>query len=141
MTQTIQLINGDWNIDTRTGRPIMVQDKPKLEQDLFECLSIEVQSNGFGCGIDSAVAVESDPYSIQAQIQRAVRQGIGRFQGLQDQYQRADRSPAEQVAAIAAIRSVPVNPAEASAEAKTSYYFRVDVVSAAGAQASAEKVS
>lgn len=130
MTRTIKVTNGDWTIDRRTGRPVMIEGKDKLKQDIRECLSIATQPNGYGAGLDDLIGMDADPFSVQSQVQRAVRRSVVALQRLQEQFQLAERSAEERIASVTAIRVQPANIGGQTS--KVAFSFRVDVTSVAG---------
>jgi len=129
MTQTFLIQNGDVVIGA-TGQPTMVADGVKLRQDVQENLSISVQSTGFGAGLDDLVGILGDEFSLRAKVAQRVRTSIGAMLLLQNQYHRAQRPLTERIARIGQILVSSVGGK------KSTFLFKVDVMSAAGLTAS-----
>lgn len=135
MTRTIKIENGDWVMDRTTGRPVMLDasdgTNTKVRQDLRECLSINPLTNGFGAGLDLLIGQDADPYAMQASLQRAIRRAVVAMQRLQQQFQVSKRPASERIATIASLQVVPAG-APGSASSKTSFSFKLAVLTVAG---------
>lgn len=133
MTVTLLIVNGNTVVSRATGRPMTVQDKPKLEQDINRLLSIARQSNGEGADLDALMGpIPSSPFALSSKVQRNVRQAITVLQAIQTQYQFGSRSAAELLQKIAQMFVFPAANDNGD-QSRTSYYLRVDTQSAAGA--------
>lgn len=131
MTQTFQMRDaqgnstGDWVLNVKTGRPLLVSDRAKLEQDIQEDLSIATQPNGFGAGLDALLAQDTDPFTFKLTVQRQVRASILAMQRLQGQFLAAQRPPTEQIATISSLVVTEANLGGGTA--KTAYAFQLKV--------------
>lgn len=130
MTQTIQIANGDWVIDRRTGRPTLISGRTKLRQDVRELLSIETLPNGFGAGLDELVGQDVDPVGFKTEVQRAIRNAVLAMQRLQDQFLASRRTASERIAAITKLTVQSVNLGGGTT--KTGYSFQLTVRPVAG---------
>lgn len=130
MTQTFQVANGDWVIDRRTGRPTLISDRPKLRQDLHECLTVETQPNGFGAGLDGLIGQDIDPAGFRIDVQKSIRSAVVAMQRLQDQFLASKRNVEERIAGISALSVSGVNLGGGTA--RTGYAFRLAVRPVAG---------
>ena len=123
MSQTFQMQNGDWVLSR--GRPVLVADRQKLEQDLQENLSIATQPNGFGAGLDALLGNDTTLYSFRSTVQQNIRASIVSMQRLQDQYLASVRPNTERILGIS---SLTVSPADLGlGSAQTAYVFRLSV--------------
>lgn len=129
MTATFQIRDGDVIISEATGRPFVIEDEIKFNQDIRENLDSDVQANGTGADLDGVVGVVGDIYSLQAEITRRITDSFTSFEKVQRSIQRGDRTPAEQLHKVARIMVVPIRDARSGEIAGTSYAYRVDVLS------------
>lgn len=123
--ETFLIQNGDIVIGA-SGQPTMVNASAKLRQDVQENLSIETQRDGFGAGLDGLIGVLGDEFSLRAEVARRVRASIGVMIELQNRFHRAQRVTMERISRVKQILVTPV------AGKKTTFLFKVDVVSIAG---------
>jgi len=130
MTQTFQVSNGDWVLDKRTGRPVLISGRTKLRQDIRELLSIETQPNGFGAGLDGLIGQDVDPVGFKTEVQRSIRNAVLAMQRLQDQFLASRRTASERVAAISKLTVSAVNLGGGTT--KTGYSFQLTVRPVAG---------
>jgi hypothetical protein len=130
MTSTLQIANGDWVLDKRVGRPVLITRRPKLEQDVLENLSIATQANGFGAGLDDVVGLDIDPAGFKIQVQQNIRNSITAIQQLQDRFQSAQRTPQELIASIAKLSVAAVNIG--GGNDKTGFSFQLRIRPVAG---------
>jgi hypothetical protein len=126
VSTTLLIKNGDWVINPANGRPVTVSDRQKLEQDLQEDLSIAVQTNGFGAGLDGLIGEETETFQFQLQVQRAVRASIATMQRLQTQFLAAQRPNTERIQGISALSIQPVDLGSGTIS-KTAYAFNLRV--------------
>ena len=130
MTQTFQVVNGDWVLDKRVGRPKLVVGRAKLSQDVGENLSIATQPNGFGAGLDDVIGQDIDPAGFKIEVQRSIRDSIVTIQRLQDRYLASKRLASERIAGISllTVSSVRVG----GADDKTGFAFTLRIRPVAG---------
>jgi hypothetical protein len=133
MTTTIKIVNGDWVIDRRTGRPVTVADGEKLRQDVRENLTIARQPNGFGAGLEDIVGVVEDPFVIRSLIQQRIRESTNTMQRLQDRTQRGQRPANERIQRIEKLDVYPTTIG--GGNVKTGFAFSLQVRSEAGTTA------
>jgi hypothetical protein len=130
MTVTVRVVNGDVVLNRATGRPELIQDRPKLRQDVRQMLSQRTSPDGFGTGLDELIGKPSDPFAIRAQISTRVRSGVRAMQSLQDRFHFASRTREERLVRVANLR---VGLASQNGQlSRTTFTFRLDVLSAAG---------
>jgi phage baseplate assembly protein W len=130
MTVTVRVVDGDAVLNRATGRPELIQDRPKLRQDVRQMLSQRTNVDGFGAGLDELIGQPSDPFAIRAQISTRVRSGVRAFQSLQDRFHFASRTAEERLLRVANLR---VGLASQNGQlSRTTFAFRLDVLSAAG---------
>lgn len=137
VTRTILIESGDWAWDESTGRPKTVQDGPKVLQDLQECMTISVQSNGFGAGIEEVVGTV--PASVPAaalDVQLRATRAVQRLAQLQRQAQFAQRPPAERVSRVDGFSARTVLAASGTSIDPTKIAIGIDVRTEAGETAS-----
>ncbi|APU88896.1 hypothetical protein Rctr197k_077 [Virus Rctr197k] len=130
MSRTFQVTNGDWVLDRRVGRPVMVSGRAKLQQDIREDLSIATQPNGFGAGLDDLVGLDIDPAGFKIEVQRRVRDSVTALQRLQDRYLSSQRSAQERVAGISKLTVSSVS--SGGGDTRTGYTFQLGVRPVAG---------
>lgn len=130
MTSTIQVANGDWVLDKRVGRPVLISGRTKLEQDVLENLSIATQANGFGAGLDDIIGLDVDPAGFKIQVQQNIRNSVTAIQQLQDRFQSAQRTPQELIASIAQLSVSAVNVG--GGNDKTGFSFQLRIRPVAG---------
>lgn len=123
--QTFLIQNGDIVIGA-SGQPTMVEARAKLRQDVQENLSIDTQTDGFGADLDGLIGILGDEFSLRAEVARRVRSSIGAMIELQNRFHRAQRVAEERISRVKQILVTPV------AGKKTTFLFKVDVVSVAG---------
>lgn len=139
MTQTFRITNGDWTIDKRSGRPLLIADGDKLRQDLREDLTIERQPNGFGAGLEQIVGTVADAFTILTLIQQRIQDSVTTMARLQDQTQRLQRPAAERIRNITRLNVYPV--AQGGGALQTGYAFQLAVATVAGTTSSVSGVA
>lgn len=130
MSRTMQVVNGDWVLDRRTGRPVTVSGRDKLRQDIGESLTVATQPTGFGAGLDALIGQDVDPAGFRIEVQRAIRDAVRALQRLQDRYLSDQRPANERVAGVSTLSVGLVNLGGGTA--RTGYSFRVSVRPVAG---------
>lgn len=130
MTRTFKVANGDWVLDRRTGQPTMLSGQTKLRQDIQENLTIAVQRNGFGAGLDTYLGKDVDPIAFRIEMTRVIRASITTLQRLQDRYLRRYRTSSERISNVTSL--TVTNATINGAESKVSYAFRLVVKPVAG---------
>lgn len=130
MTSTFKIVRGDVVIDRTTGRPVQVENREKLRQDVAQLLTQRPNSDGFGAGLDDLIGIPTDPYTIRAQISRNIRASVRVMQQLQDQFHYTKRTKEERLQTIA---SLTVGESQQNGQpARTTFAFRLSVLSVAG---------
>jgi hypothetical protein len=130
MTSTFKVVRGDVVIDRTTGRPVQIEGRVKLRQDVAQLLTQQPNAEGFGAGLDDLIGIPSDPFSIRAQISRNIRASIRAMQQLQDRFHFTARTDQERLQSIA---SLTVGEAQQDGQvARTTFAFRLSVRSVAG---------
>jgi len=127
MAQTLKVKNGDIVTNAATGRFTLTTGSSKLSQDIQEFLSIHIQPNGFGAGIEQLVGiVESSIEMFTSITDRQIRDGLLTFIRLINQNPVIDRSPAEKIVGISSIQvgADPVDP--------TTFYFSINILTENG---------
>lgn len=125
MTSTFQIANGDWVLNASNGRPDLVSDKVKLRQDIQEMLTIDRQSNGFGCSLSTIIGKSDDPFAVRSMMQSNIRAGVAKLMQLQ-QYQLAQRPLNERVARIAQLIVSPTSMG--GGQVPTGFAFQLSVM-------------
>ena len=134
MSSTFLVVAGDWVVDSATGRPELVSDGAKLVQDIQENLTIFVQPNGFGAGLDGLLGQPTDNFTFQLQVSQAVTAAITAQQNLQEQFLASQRPDTELINGITYLNVMPTDLG--GGVANTGYLLTVTVASAAGATVS-----
>ena len=125
----MQVTNGDWVVDVRTGRPTMVTGRAKLVQDINENLTIGTQANGFGAGLENTIGLDVDPAGFRIEVQRRVRASISTLQRLQDRYLRNERAGSERVGGIMSLSVGEANIGGGTSRTGYSFKLRIRPVS------------
>jgi hypothetical protein len=126
VSTTLLIQDGDWVINPANGRPITISDRDKLRQDLREGLSIAIQPNGFGAGLDDLMGRPTGVFQFRIEVQRRIRGFVLALQRIQDQFLPAQRPNTERIQAISSLLVQNVDLG-AGAPAKTGYMFQLKV--------------
>ena len=141
VTRTLQIDDGDWAWDESTGRPKTVADGAKLLQDLEECMTISIQTNGFGAGIEEIVGTV--PASVPAaalEVQLRATRAIQRLIQLQRQGQFAARPQNERVSRVDAFSAQTVLDDSGNAIDPTKIAIGMDIRTEAGENAALQGI-
>lgn len=132
MTVTFKVTNGDIAINEATGRPLTIEAKDKLRQDVRENIESEAQLDGTGADLDGVIAFLGDVYSIRAEISQRIIESFEALKRVQDSVQRFDRQTKERISRVTQVLVTPIQNPSTGQFALTDFAFRVDVLSVAG---------
>lgn len=135
MTFTFKVVDGDIPFSGATGRPLELEERDKFTQDVRENLDTEVQRDGTGADLEGVIAEVGDVFSLRAEIAKRITESFTFYQVVQDTVQRFDRSAQERFARIAQVQVWPVRSPGSGEVDKTTYAYRVDVLSLRGVKA------
>lgn len=132
MTKTFKVQNGDILFSSANGRPLSIEGREKLSQDIKENLEIEQLPDGTGAGLDALIGVIGDSYSLRAELSRRLNVSAEALKKLQNTIQQFDRTRNEKIARIVAINIFPLANQNSSKIEQTSFAYRIDFLSEEG---------
>lgn len=141
MTTTFLIKNGDVVYSSATGRPLMISGVTKTRQDLQEAGEIRTLANGFGFGLDDLIGQIGDAVTTRVAISRKIRDGITAIMRLQQQFQRARRTPDELIAKLVRVVVTPIVRPNQSGTAATAFAYRFDILTVSGLTPNATPIS
>lgn len=104
MSTTLLIKDGDWVINSATGRPMTIKDGPKFKQDLACNFTTSTRFNGFGAGLEELIGVvPRDPSVFTIMADQRLRKSLTSMQFLQRQITVIPRPDNELIASIDAV--------------------------------------
>lgn len=127
MAQTLKITGGDWDAAPSTGRPILIEGRSKLKQDIAEFFTIQVLPNGFGTGLEQMIGlVEISQDMFVSVIDKQIREGLNKFIDLIRADVRIPRTAGERIVSMSNLK-VSASPTD-----PTLYIFSVNIITEDG---------
>ena len=128
-TYTAKLMDWDVEVDDATGRPVELTGREKFKQDIREVLERDAD-------LESLVGIV-DIFSVRAELTRRLQTSLEVYKARQNAIQRVDLDDAERFERIANIQVFPVRDPATGEITNTQLAYRLDVLSARGANSPA----